>query len=151
LKRSIRFLSSKRLLSPASVSATLLVFPNDPFLDHVALAFVRGSSNGLPWAAPTSRQRGVLSTIQSQSPAAAIALRAFPRAHDASLRAQIRPPVSTVIFLLLYRVLLFRLFPVRASSSPYLRGQVRQFEPILTTRWGQVGRFLYEYQVRLCG
>jgi len=118
LKRSIRFLSSKRLLSPASVSATPLAFRNVPFLAHAALASARGSSNGLPWAAPTSRQRGVLSTIQSPSPAAAILLRAFLRARDASLRAQIRSPVSTVIFLLLYRVLLFR-FPVRALSFPF--------------------------------
>jgi hypothetical protein len=108
--RSIYFPSSVHFLRRANVVAKPLGLPNVPLPDLAPPVSARDSSNGLPWEAAASRQRGVLSTIQSQWPAAAILLRAFPRARDASLHAQILPPESTAIFLVLYRALRARLF-----------------------------------------
>src|SRR6266481_3091488 len=57
---------------------------------------------GRDQVAAASRRNAAPWTVLSRSPAWPIARHAFPRAHDESLRAQIRPPGRTVICLRLH-------------------------------------------------
>src|SRR2546421_660236 len=64
----------------------------------------------LSLAQPTSPRLAVLLTDRSRSPVWLSALRAYPREYVRSLRAQIRPPACSAIYLLPCLLLLVRAF-----------------------------------------
>ena len=119
--RSTCFLFSMRFQPRANASAILLVSRNVPSLSLVPPVFARAWWRGQISEAPTSRLRVALSIDRLQLLAALTVLRAFPRAHDESLRVQTLLPESMAIFLLLYRVVLFRLFLALAWQFPLFR------------------------------
>jgi len=108
--RSTCFLFSMRFQPRANASATLLFSPNVPSPSLVPPVFAHACWRGQISEAATSRPHVALSIDRLQLLARLTVLRVFPRAHDESLRVQTLPPESMAIFLLLYHVVLFRLF-----------------------------------------
>ena len=104
------FLFSMPFEPRANASAILLFSPNVPSPSPVPPVFARAWRRGRISEAPTSRPHVALSIDRWQLLARLTALRVFPRARDESLRVQTLPPESMAIFLLLYHVVLFRLF-----------------------------------------
>jgi hypothetical protein len=104
------FLFSMRFEPRANASATLLFFLNVPSPSLVPPVFAHAWWRGRISGALTSRPHVALSIDRLQLLARLTVLRVFPRAHDESLRVQTLPPESMATFLLLYHVVLFRLF-----------------------------------------
>jgi hypothetical protein len=104
------FLFSMRFQPRANASAILPFSPNVPSPSLVPPVFAHAWWRGQASEAPTSRPHVSLSIDRLQLLARLTVLRVFPRAHDESLRVQTLPPESMAIFLLLYHVVLFRLF-----------------------------------------